>query len=268
MNDSLRTYAAGRDELLARIVQILSADARCVAAWLTGSFGRGEADAVSDLDLSVVIADEYSAALCARSQQVNAGTTPERYELFSKFDRPVLIHENHHNAPPGGTFTAVLYTPAVVMVDWTLIPLAQAQRPPLSRLLFDRVGIPVGSDPTPEGPERRAAAIADRTAFFWMMAAITAKYIIRGDGVFVTCWLEELYKMVEEVERLLAGAAWRYRRGSRSVLEPTRADQAKALLQLCRRMANLAPQATVLCGHPMPDGLPAVQTLLNLTVGM
>ena len=38
-------YARQRDDLLARIVGVLEADVRVRSVWLSGSFGRGEADA-------------------------------------------------------------------------------------------------------------------------------------------------------------------------------------------------------------------------------
>ena len=51
--ENLKTRAAERDALLARAVERLQADARVGAAWLFGSLGRGEEDALSDLDLWV-----------------------------------------------------------------------------------------------------------------------------------------------------------------------------------------------------------------------
>ena len=49
-------HAALRDDLLRQTVAALAEDGRFVAAWLAGSFGRGEADAYSDLDLVAVVA--------------------------------------------------------------------------------------------------------------------------------------------------------------------------------------------------------------------
>src|SRR5512143_811598 len=105
LSSSLNTYRANRDELLARIIHALSNDERFVAAWLTGSFGRNDADALSDLDLTLVVSDAYSGNLCKRNEQVSSQTTAERLDLFSQFGTPAIIHENNHNAPEGGTFT-------------------------------------------------------------------------------------------------------------------------------------------------------------------
>lgn len=59
---TLSDYARERSTLLDRIVQLLEADHRVAAAWLSGSFGRGEADDWSDLDLHVAIKEEHFTA--------------------------------------------------------------------------------------------------------------------------------------------------------------------------------------------------------------
>ncbi len=188
MKIHLETYRQSREVLLTSIITELSGDERCVAAWLTGSYARNDADEVSDLDIRVVIAEPYSEILCARQEQVSHTTTPERLVLFSKFGKPVLIHENNNNAPEGGTFTFVLYSDSALMVDWTLLPLQNAERPVQSILLFDKVNIPVSPPPEPEELEQSRKYVAEQWAFFWMMTAITIKYIIRNDGVFAAEW--------------------------------------------------------------------------------
>ncbi len=50
-DESLLTYEAERAALLETIVQHARADARVVAGWLFGSLGRGDGDALSDLDV-------------------------------------------------------------------------------------------------------------------------------------------------------------------------------------------------------------------------
>jgi len=267
MNDSLKTYLASREALFAEIVKTLSADERFVAAWLTGSLSRNDADAVSDLDLTVVISDPYSEILCARTEQVSSQTTEERFDLFSRFGQPAVIHENNYNAPEGGTFTFVLYTLSAVMVDWILIPHTKAQRPSQARVLFDKVNIPVSPPTEPERLEQRVKLASDTIAFFWMMTAVTAKYVVRRDSVFVQRWLEELHGMIQEVERLIAGKGWQYKRGSLSALEPTGEGQIQAIHQLCERMQGLMPEVAKLGGHVPSSPLPTIETLLNLAQG-
>src|SRR5258706_15590981 len=115
MSNALNVYRENRDKLLSRIVQVLSNDERFVAAWLTGIFSRNDADAVSDIDLTLVVSDSYSEILCKRAEQISQQITSERLNVFSQFGTPALIHENNNNAPEGGTFTFTLYAKSHLM---------------------------------------------------------------------------------------------------------------------------------------------------------
>jgi predicted nucleotidyltransferase len=262
--NSLRMYQASRGVLLAEISAVVAADERFVAAWLTGSFGRNEADAVSDLDLTLVVADAHSESLCARMEQVSAQSTKERLALFSQFGQPAVLHENNHNVPDGGTFTYVLYADSAVAVDWTLLPQKQARRPAQALILFDQVGIPPAAPAEPESVAQRVSRATELVAFFWMMTAVTAKYLVRRDLVFVQCQLEALQGMVQEVERLLNGKPWQYRRGSLSQFEPTITAQKQAVYRLCAEMLSLTPRLAELGGSIRPSPMPTIEMLLNL----
>lgn len=48
MSSNQEQYTAARDELLAKIIAFLKDDPRFLAAWLAGSFGRGEQTWLSD----------------------------------------------------------------------------------------------------------------------------------------------------------------------------------------------------------------------------
>ncbi len=63
MSTSRTNYVEAREALLADIGTALKNDERFVAAWLAGSYGRGEQGMFSDLDLHVVVADAYSERL-------------------------------------------------------------------------------------------------------------------------------------------------------------------------------------------------------------
>jgi hypothetical protein len=168
MNGPLETYALQREKLLAQIVETMSKDERFIAAWLTGSFARHEQDALSNLDLTVGVSDLHSEIICARPWQVSAQTTKERFELFSLFGQPAILHKNNNNAPEGGTFTFVMCAESAVMVDWILRPRSTAQRPPESLLLWDKVSIPVSSPAAPNPLEKRIReAGCGWTAQFW-----------------------------------------------------------------------------------------------------
>jgi predicted nucleotidyltransferase len=264
MNNTLKAYQANREALLARIIQTLSDDERVTAAWLTGSYARGNADALSDLDLTLVISDSYSERLCKRNELVSSQTTVERLDLFGKFGMPAAIHENNNNAPEGGSFTFVLYAQSALMVDWTLIPQEKAVRPPQAYRLFEKTSIPVRLPEEAESLDRRVKQASEIVAFFWMMMAITVKYFVRQDRVFVTRWLEELNGMLHEIERLIAGKTWEYQRGSLSVFEATREGQQRALLQLGKRMENTIPKLASMGGQIQPSPMPEITLLLNL----
>lgn len=266
MSNDLIAYRQSREALLTQITQELSGDKRFLAAWLTGSYGRNEADEVSDLDIKVVVDKPYSEILCARQEQISHKTTEERLELFSRFGEPAIIHENNHNAPENGTFTFVLYSGSALMIDWVMMPQMNAERPFQSVLLFDRGNIPVSSPPAPEDLKESKKTAAEIWAFFWMMTAVTTKYIIRNDLVFVQNWLEQLHGLIREIERRIEGLPWQqlYTRGSLSQFQPTREKQIKSLRHLCKRMQELKPKVAKFTESEPLMPLAEVEFLLSL----
>ena len=266
MKTSLEVYRQSREVLLTNMVTELSNDERFVAAWLTGSYSRNNEDEVSDLDITVVVAESQSEVLCARQEQVSHKTTPERLALFSKFGKPSLIHENNHNAPEHGTFTFVLYAGSALTIDWVLIPQTSAKRPSGSLLLFDKGNTPVASASDPEDAEQNKRAAAQMYAFFWMMTAVTIKYIIRGDLVFVQNWLEELHKMIREIERRMEGISWlqAYVRGSLSQFQPTREKQIASLRELVLKMQKLHPAIQEFTGSELAAPVAEIEFLFSL----
>ena len=264
MSSRIASYRERRNSLLAKITETLSQDERFIAAWLTGSFSRNEADTLSDIDISLVVADEYSPRLCTRLEQVSAQTSPERYAVFSQFGKPASIHENNNNAPDGGTFTFVLYAESASMVDWILIPQKKAIRPIQSRLLFEKVFIPLAPLPAPEDLKQSKTSVAELWAFFWMMTAVTIKYAIRDDGVFVTEWTEHLHNVAYEMERRLKREPWQYRRGSRSQFQPTRQKQLELIRELCKRMLELKARVSEFTGSEPLTPTSEINALLLL----
>jgi len=264
MSNELKAYRQSRETLLRQITENLSGDERFVAVWLGGSYGRNEADEVSDLDLSLVVADAHSKLLCSRQEQVSHRTTTERLEIFRRFGEPALVHENNNNAPKNGTFTFVLYVGSALMIDWVLVPQVNAERPYQSALLFDKGNIPISSPPGPEELEAGKKLVAEQWAFFWMMAAITIKYIIRGDSVFVAHWLEELHRINSEIERRIDRRPPQYQRGSLSQLQSTPVQQIKTIHRLCKRMQSLAPRVEQFSGVALALPVPEIESLLSL----
>lgn len=259
----LESYRQQRDLLITRIAETLSKDDRFSAAWLTGSYGKSKEDDFSDIDLNLVITDLHSETLCQRIEQVSANTSPERYALFSLFGTPALIHENNNNAPAGGTFTFVMYAASALMVDWVLTPQSNAIRPFQSRLLFEKIVIPVSDPPEFDDPERSKQSVAENWAFFWMMTAVTIKYIHRDDSVFVTEWIEHLHNLVYEIDRRLNREPWQYQLGSRSRLQPTREKQIESIRELCNRVLELKPKVTEFIGTEPVTPQAEIETLLS-----
>lgn len=264
MKKGLESYQKRRDALLIEIVEKLSNDERFVAAWLTGSLSRNEADFLSDIDLRVVVAHKYSASLCTRLEQVSAQTSPGRYALFSQFGDPALIHENNNNAPEGGTFTFVLYGESGVMIDWVLMPQIKATRPNQSLLLFEKNPIPMAPPPQPEDIEQSRKAVAEQWAFFWMMAAVTIKYIARNDGVFATEWIEHLHRLTQEIERRLERTPSAYIRGSLSKFQTTREKQIESLKELCNRTLELKLKVAEFIGSEPATPTSEIESLFSL----
>ncbi len=235
------THAALRDALLERIVSTLGADERFVAAWFSGSFGRGEQDAYSDIDLIAVVAQSHANALCARPWNNAARTTPERLELIQRLGTPVIVHDAHRNAPEGGTHTNVAFDDATHL-DLNLVPLNRAQRPADAPLLFEKQPIPLAPASEPESLEYRREKAAQIVALFWIMAVSTAKYRRRGWDVNVHMMFDALRGQIQEVRRLIAGEPARFRRYAPAIpLATTPATQADAIRALCDEMESLAP---------------------------
>jgi predicted nucleotidyltransferase len=264
MSNSIQTYTEHREAFLPVVVEKLSTDERFVAAWLTGSFARGEADTLSDIDITLVVADEYCQTLCARHNMLSAQTTKERYDLFCLFGQPALIHENNNNAPGDGTFTFIAYDQSAVMVDWILRPFTGSQRPEGAKLLFEKVKIPIQPTSKPESQQTRAEEASEQMAFFWMMTAITVKYISRQDDVFVNTWLEALAKLVSDVERRIKGQVWQYKRGSGNKLAITPDEQITAVRHLCKRMESLQQDLASLGGYVSESPMTMIETLIRV----
>lgn len=173
----LEARRAEREALLQRAIRLLEQDERVVAAWLFGSFGRGEEDALSDLDLWLVVADAHCAAMMA-----------ERQTYVAQVGTPALLLEAPQNAPPDGAYLMALYeTPTgTQQVDWYWQPQSQAKLPERARVLFDKVGLPASglpplttAPPAPQTPEERVESAVQQIVFFWAMLPIAAKYAAR-----------------------------------------------------------------------------------------
>ncbi len=260
----LQEYAVEQQELLKNIVASLKDDPRFVAAWLSGSFGRADNDELSDLDLTVVVSRSYSDQLCARGETINAHAPKVRLDLFSKFGKIGFAYENNNNAPTGGTATNVMYLPTGTRVDWVLVPEEHAQYPENIKLLFTHTDLPVMPNAMPANQEQRAKEAEQLISFFWLMATVVAKYHIRGDGVFVTCWLEWLTGLIVEIERRIEGVPDQYHHGSRTNLYCEPIEQLQQLQDLYNRAKALTPQIIALGGQVWMESQIGVEYWLHM----
>jgi hypothetical protein len=257
-------FAAARETLLAAIRERLEGDERFVAAWLGGSYGRGEVDALSDLDLFCVTTDSAASLLCARSWSSAGRASGERLAIVSLFGEPAALHEAHQNAPPAGTFTFVMYRHSGLVVDWTLIPQALARRPPAALLLFARAEIPLEPTPAPASGTEQAEALRERLGYFWLMAVVTARYVARRDIVAVLKLLDILYQTSAEIDALVEGRAAPYRRGSRASLVLDADGQVLAIRTLAQRAQAVASALSAARGEPADQPMEELNIWLEM----
>ena len=186
VTESLEKRRQEREALLERIVTRIREDKRVVAAWLTGSLGRGDSDGLSDIDLWIAVADNYARFVVGRQQ-----------EFVERVETPLLFKEAPQNAPPDGSYLLTLYPGAYGphQVDWYWQPQSKAAIPADAMVLFNEGDIPA-APPLAVNEAQRAADLSDRVAFFWAMIAIAAKKAARRQ-------LWEALRMIDMVQQTL-----------------------------------------------------------------
>ena len=229
----------------------LRSDDRFPAAWLSGSIGRGEEDAYSDVDIVVAVSANASHALCSSDRQTGAGSTRPRMVIISSFGEPAIVHEQHANAPPGGAFTAVVYESGIA-VDWTFVPVAGLKRPSDTRLLYDHFGVPVEQRTKQVDAANITDRLNERLAFFWLLSISAAKAWRRGDGVRFHQILELMYGARRDIRYLLRGEEPGYTRHSLAPFSTTADEQRRALQNVCEEIVGLSSQGTR-SGSVSPD---------------
>jgi hypothetical protein len=140
------------------------------------------------------------------------------------------------------------------MVDWVLTPLSTAARPPESLLLFEKTAVPVLNYELPLAEEQPLNDVSERIAFFWMMAAVSCKYILRREDETVDWFFQVLQETRAEVDRL-----------TNPPQKQLHAAHAATLLDLCSQMNTLAQEASQKGIEVTPAPLEEINTLLNLS---
>ena len=96
-----------------------------------------------------------------------------------------------------------------------------------------------------------------------MMTAITIKYLIREDHVFVAHWLEELHRIHDEIRRRIKRLPPQYRRGSFSKLQANREKRIESIRQLCERMQSIMPEVEAFSRSDLVVPMKEIETLLS-----
>ncbi len=171
--EALRVHAAERTRLLDHLSTLFREDQRVRAAWLWGSFSRGEQDDLSDLDPWLLVSDEHV-----------GGMGKSLVAMCEAAGSVVSYGENPNNGPKGGGYLGVLLAGSHglhhVDLYWQSVSSGEV---PGWAVLFDR-----SSDSAPSlEPAGTSTEVAEtpleenrgRIAFIWLMLSVVAKYLAR-----------------------------------------------------------------------------------------
>ena len=266
-DDLLQIRRTEHETLLQQAQTMLLADQRIVAAWLFGSVGRRTSDAFSDLDVWVVVKDDYIETISA-----------ERQSYAAQLDRPVLLLESPGNAPAGGAYLMALYPgqAGVHQVDWYWQRQSDASLPRHAVLLFDREGIPrdtrqeqldPAGAPAPLTRQERAKQATQLSAFFWAMSNIAVRSILRHQAWTAVSHLEGLQVLVNGMKRLVGLSTvqegqeeWRT-----TLLPPVhRTEQMAMLREIAHEMEQLTGAIELIGGQVPSRAIPYVYNFFDL----
>ena len=223
---------AERDALLDEVVLSLKSDSSVVAAWLFGSLGRGTEDALSDLDIFVVVKDEA----------IDDFILDRRTKVATTLN-PFFFVEAPQNRPPEGAYLMALYSGETGphIVDWYWQRESQACIPSQTRLLFERTCLPRSIYPTtcmvqPAEPTNELRELNNSFRFCWAMTLIAGKYSARhpkekGNGMIANAW-----RIQQELRFKLTGEAT-----SEAPAQPNSEENLKLLFQLADSLETLIP---------------------------
>jgi len=174
--DALREHCEDRAALLASLTAFWRSDARIRAALLWGSFGRSEADDLSDLDPWLLVADEAAASIepTLRGYAEQTGSLISAAENIPQY------------APSGGGYVGFLHESrhGLLQVDcyWqpVSVPLPEAEY----AVLFNRQaeaheGQKYPELTPPEEAQGLQAEVEHGLRFTWFMFLIAAKCLAR-----------------------------------------------------------------------------------------
>ena len=174
--DALREHREDRAALLASLTAFWQGDARIRTAFLWGSFGRGEADDLSDLDPWLLVAGDAAPSIepVLRQYAEQTGCLVSAAENIPQY------------APSGGGYVGFLHEGrhGLLQVDcyWqpVSVPLPEAEY----AVLFDRqaearIGQKYPELTPPDEAQGLQAEVEPGLRFTWFMFLITAKSLAR-----------------------------------------------------------------------------------------
>jgi predicted nucleotidyltransferase len=266
-DDLLQIRLSEHVALLNQVKRVLQADQRIVAAWLFGSEGRRTSDVLSDLDVWVIVKDEFIEIISA-----------ERHHYAAQLERPVLLLEYPQNAPAGGAYLMALYPGQAGEheVDWYWQRQSDASLPLQAALLFDRRGIPQDTrleqlDPTGAAPlltqQERAEQVTQLSTYFWAMSNIAVKSVLRHQAWAAVSHLEGLRGIVDGMKRLVGLSTVREGQEEwRTTLLPPvhRAEQMAMLREIAREMEQLTNEIELIGGQVPTQAIPYVYEFFDL----
>ena len=270
----LDTRVSERSTLVRHIASYLEHDKRVRAAWLHGSLASGKHDALSDIDVWVVIDDEAASSIYSGRKKFITGP-----------GRPSLMMDNIKNAPPQGAYMLVHYPGEVgpQHVDWFWQPESLAKYPDDALLLFDRADLPAvpgdewrdemhqTDDRSPFNETALSSILTFKSKFFWTMSLIVAKYIARGDSETVDRMLELITRTLTETNDALRAKPRGDTGDTTFALDiklTTAAEQFAMLDRLVKTARRMEKPIRAAGGAVPSDGIPQIQRFFELTKQM
>jgi predicted nucleotidyltransferase len=133
LQQMLETRVTERSAFVRLIAPYLENDTRVRAAWLSGSLAKGNHDALSDIDVWIVVDDESLRQLFR--------------DFATGLSKPSLVMDNINNEPPQGAYLLVHYPDEFgpQHVDWFWQPESLATCPDDALMLFNRADLKIVS---------------------------------------------------------------------------------------------------------------------------
>lgn len=259
--DALQEYREDRATLLASLTASLQSDPRICAVWFHGSFGRGEADDMSDLDFWLAVSDESVAEMNA----ILCGHAALNESFIGGKETPQI-------APLGGSFFASRHVgrQGTLGVDWSWQPLSGLTLPGKAKLLFERSEhdpiLSVPSLPTVRlDKDISEEPVVGGIWFAWLMVGSAAKHLARNPQsdmalmLYPRFALEDTIIAIGQQDKLLP-IDW-------SVPEQP-LDKLERLRGLARIVAQTADAAAVQGYLFSPQYIPSLYSYLELVEGI